>query len=178
VDLIVDTDCGHDPDDFFTLCYLAAAGVKLRCVTVTPGDRDQLAIVRFFCDQVGLDIPVGASSKAGGQHIDGLEQPPSCVRRRLGDLPPHADRCEIQNTLLACWLHVGSVFSTGNEETRRFPFKSPFVRSPLPLGGWSLLAYSVPQVVQMNFGIAHHPLGNPHTPGVTSSTEFPAGSRK
>src|SRR6516164_2524051 len=46
------------------------------------------------------------------------------------------------------------------------------------VGGWSLLAYCDPQVVQMKFGIAHHPLGNPHRPGVTSSTEFPAGSRK
>ena len=44
--------------------------------------------------------------------------------------------------------------------------------------GWSLSAYCVPQVVQMKFGIAHHPLGKPHTPGVTSSTEFPVGSRK
>jgi hypothetical protein len=25
---------------------------------------------------------------------------------------------------------------------------------------------------------AYQPLGNPHKPGVTSSTEFPAGSRK
>src|SRR6516162_2385996 len=46
------------------------------------------------------------------------------------------------------------------------------------VGGWSLLAYCDPQVVQMKFGIAHHPLGNPHTPGVTSSTEFPAGGTK
>ena len=73
--------------------------------------------------------------KARGKHIDGLEQLPSCVRRRPGDLPPHADRCEIQNTPLAWWLHVGPIFSTGNEETRRFPFKPPFVRSPLPLSG-------------------------------------------
>jgi inosine-uridine nucleoside N-ribohydrolase len=70
VDLIVETDCGHDPDDFFTLCYLVAAGVNLRCITVTPGDRDQLAIVRFFCEQVGLDIPIG-SSKASEKYSSG-----------------------------------------------------------------------------------------------------------
>ncbi len=45
-------------------------------------------------------------------------------------------------------------------------------------GGGSLSAYCVPQVVQMKFGMAYHPLGNPHMPGVTSSTKFPAGSRK
>lgn len=61
MDLIVETDCGHDPDDFFTLCYLAAAGVNIRCIAVTPGDQDQLAVVRLFCEQVGLDIPVGHS---------------------------------------------------------------------------------------------------------------------
>jgi len=43
---------------------------------------------------------------------------------------------------------------------------------------WLLSAYCVPQVVQMKCGMAHHPLGRPHTPGVISSTEFPAGSRK
>jgi catechol 2,3-dioxygenase-like lactoylglutathione lyase family enzyme len=45
-------------------------------------------------------------------------------------------------------------------------------------GGCSVPAYCVPEVVKMKFVIAHHPLGNPHTPGVTSSTKFPAGSRK
>jgi pyrimidine-specific ribonucleoside hydrolase len=70
VDLIVETDCGHDPDDFFTLCYLVAAGVNLRCITVSPGDRDQLAIVRFFCEQVGLDISIG-SSKGSEKYSSG-----------------------------------------------------------------------------------------------------------
>jgi hypothetical protein len=49
VDLVVETDCGYDPDDFFALCYLVAAGANQRCITVTPRDRDQLAVVRFFC---------------------------------------------------------------------------------------------------------------------------------
>src|SRR5262245_16183453 len=59
--------------------------------------------------------------KARSKHIDGLEQLPSGVRCCLGDLPPHADRCEIQNTPLACWLHVGSTFSTGDEGTTPVP---------------------------------------------------------
>ena len=45
-------------------------------------------------------------------------------------------------------------------------------------GGRSPSAYCVPQVVRRKFGMFHHPLGKPYTPGVTSSTEFPAGSRK
>ena len=28
-ELIVETDLGHDPDDFFALCYLAAAGLSV-----------------------------------------------------------------------------------------------------------------------------------------------------
>jgi pyrimidine-specific ribonucleoside hydrolase len=73
-DLIVETDLGHDPDDFFTLCYLAAAGVRLRAIAVVPGDRDQLAVARMLVKVLGLDIPVGASKpdshkcSSGGMH--------------------------------------------------------------------------------------------------------------
>jgi inosine-uridine nucleoside N-ribohydrolase len=70
MNLIIETDCGHDPDDFFTLCYLVSAGVNIRCIVVTPGDIDQLAIVSFFCEQVGLDIPIGAS-KVSIKHSSG-----------------------------------------------------------------------------------------------------------
>src|SRR5262245_12244697 len=74
IDLIVETDLGHDPDDFFTVCYLAAAGVRLRAITVVPGDCDQLAVARMFVRTLGLDIPVGASKpdsrkcSSGGMH--------------------------------------------------------------------------------------------------------------
>src|SRR5438067_12570779 len=73
-DLIVETDLGHDPDDFFTLCYLAAAGLRLRAISVVPGDRDQLAVARLLVKELGLDIPVGASKpdsrkcSSGGMH--------------------------------------------------------------------------------------------------------------
>jgi inosine-uridine nucleoside N-ribohydrolase len=74
MDVIVETDIGHDPDDFFALCYLIAAGVKVRGVLVVPGDPDQIAVVRFLCSRVGLDIPIGASKlnrvkrSSGGVH--------------------------------------------------------------------------------------------------------------
>lgn len=75
-DLIVETDLGHDPDDFFTLCYLVAAGVRLRAVCVVPGDLDQLAIAHMLVKFLDLDIPVGASKpdsrkfSSGGMHHD------------------------------------------------------------------------------------------------------------
>src|SRR4051812_4553349 len=74
IDLIVETDLGHDPDDFFTLCYLAAVGVRLRAIAVVPGDRDQLAVARLLVKTLGLDVPVGASKtdsrkcSSGGVH--------------------------------------------------------------------------------------------------------------
>lgn len=61
MDLIIETDIGHDPDDYFALCYLAAAGVKIRAILICPGDPDQVAVAKLFCDEVGLDIPIGAS---------------------------------------------------------------------------------------------------------------------
>jgi inosine-uridine nucleoside N-ribohydrolase len=82
IDLIVETDLGHDPDDFFTLCYLAAVGVRLRAICIVPGDRDQVAIARLLVKTLGLDVPVGASkpdsrkSSSGGLHHELL--------RRLG----------------------------------------------------------------------------------------------
>lgn len=63
MDLIVETDIGHDPDDFFALCYLIAAGVDIRAILISPGDPDQIAIARFLCDEVGLNIPIGTSKE-------------------------------------------------------------------------------------------------------------------
>jgi inosine-uridine nucleoside N-ribohydrolase len=61
IEIIVETDLGHDPDDFFALCYLHAAGVKIKALLVGPGDPDQIAIAKFFCKEVGLDIPIAAA---------------------------------------------------------------------------------------------------------------------
>jgi inosine-uridine nucleoside N-ribohydrolase len=63
MDLIVETDIGHDPDDFFAICYLLAAGVKIRAILIAAGDPDQIAITKLILKEVGLDIPVGVSHK-------------------------------------------------------------------------------------------------------------------
>jgi pyrimidine-specific ribonucleoside hydrolase len=60
MNLIIETDIGHDPDDFFALCYFVSAGVNIRAVTIAPGDHDQIAIARFLLDELGLkDVPIG-----------------------------------------------------------------------------------------------------------------------
>lgn len=60
--VIVSTDIGHDPDDFFALCYLQSAGVNIRAITITEGDPHQIALVKMFCKEVGLDIPIGVAN--------------------------------------------------------------------------------------------------------------------
>lgn len=61
MDLIVETDIGHDPDDFFAISYLISSGVNIRAILISPGDPDQIAIAKFLCEEVGLKIPIGAS---------------------------------------------------------------------------------------------------------------------
>lgn len=61
MDLIIETDIGHDPDDFFAICYLIAAGVNIRALLITPGDPDQIAIARLLRSETGQDFPIGTS---------------------------------------------------------------------------------------------------------------------
>jgi len=74
MDMIVETDLGHDPDDFFAICWLVAVGVDIRGITITPGDPDQLAVARLLAKLLDLDIPIGASKlnrdkpSSGGVH--------------------------------------------------------------------------------------------------------------
>lgn len=63
MDLIIETDIGHDPDDFFALCYLHSAGIKIRAILISIGHNYQTAIARFFCKEVGLNIPIGIAKK-------------------------------------------------------------------------------------------------------------------
>ena len=46
MNLIVETDIGHDPDDFFALCYLHSAGINIRAILVTIGHPYQIEIIR------------------------------------------------------------------------------------------------------------------------------------
>lgn len=59
MNLIVETDIGHDPDDLFALCYLIAAGVNIKAVLVHPGDPDQIAVARVVRKFFGLNFPIG-----------------------------------------------------------------------------------------------------------------------
>ncbi len=78
--MIIETDIGHDPDDFFAISYLIASGVNVRAILISPGDPDQIAIAKFLCEKVGIKIPIGSSKmdrtklSSGSIHHDLLKK--------------------------------------------------------------------------------------------------------
>ena len=63
MDLIVETDLGHDPDDLLALCYLAAAGARIRAIAVVPGHPYQIALGKLFARELGVEIPIGFAKR-------------------------------------------------------------------------------------------------------------------
>mmetsp|Transcript_46030 Transcript_46030/g.82886 ORF Transcript_46030/g.82886 Transcript_46030/m.82886 type:complete len:638 (-) Transcript_46030:82-1995(-) len=52
-----------DPDDFICLLFLASHPlIKLKAVTITPGSAEQVGLVRWALERLGLDIRVGAAN--------------------------------------------------------------------------------------------------------------------
>jgi pyrimidine-specific ribonucleoside hydrolase len=74
MNLIIETDIGRDPDDLFAIAYLVAAGVQVRAVLISPGDRDQVAICRLLLERSGVSCPIGVAKpdrtgrSSGGVH--------------------------------------------------------------------------------------------------------------
>lgn len=66
MNLIVETDLGHDPDDFFALCYLIAAGVRVKCVNVTPGFDFQVALADLIRRETGVHFDIGVAEGGRG----------------------------------------------------------------------------------------------------------------
>lgn len=60
--MLLETDIGGDPDDFFTICYLLKAGVDIEAILVSPGHPYQVGIVKFICDYCGVNIPIGIAN--------------------------------------------------------------------------------------------------------------------
>jgi len=69
-DVVYDLET-NDPDDLFTLCLLAAhPEVNLLGVTIVPGSKHQISLVKHVLKLLGKDIPVA------GRNID---HPKECV---------------------------------------------------------------------------------------------------
>lgn len=56
--LVMETDIGRDADDLFALLYFLGIGAPLRAVLISPGDHDQVAVVKTLLKHFGKDIPV------------------------------------------------------------------------------------------------------------------------
>ena len=59
MDIIIETDIGGDPDDFFAICYLISSGANIRLINISPGSKRQIAIAKFIIKRLGLNIPIG-----------------------------------------------------------------------------------------------------------------------
>ena len=93
IDVCWDTDIGRDPDDFLAGCLLLSRPeIRLRAITIVPGDRDQIALARFLLKETGHgDIPVGAwpDRAQGKASVDGCHLHLMALYR--ADMGAHAD---------------------------------------------------------------------------------------
>jgi len=75
---IFDMETG-DPDDVLTLLLLGAnPAVELRAVTITPGSREQVALVRWLLSEIGLE-----DTRVGAQEWPKNAEKQGCVRGRF-----------------------------------------------------------------------------------------------
>lgn len=60
IDIVFDMETG-DPDDFLTLVLLLGhPKVNLKAVTVTPGTKQQIGLVKWAMSQFGKSLPIGS----------------------------------------------------------------------------------------------------------------------
>lgn len=62
--MIIETDLGHDPDDFFTICLMIYKGVRISSLCIVPGDSDQIASGKLIRKIFGLDFPIIAAKES------------------------------------------------------------------------------------------------------------------
>ena len=96
-DVVWDMETG-DPDDFLTLLLLLGhPQVNLKAVTVTPGTREQVGLLRQALAWFERDIPVGAYN---------INHKKRCVSRWhyrvYGEIPPSDDAERGADVLLSC----------------------------------------------------------------------------
>lgn len=111
-----------DPDDVFTLCMLAHhPKVNLRSVTVTPGSRHQVGLVKHILKLLDKNIPVGSKN---------VNHPKECVStfhyKWLGQIPPAEPDATVvdilweakygcgENYKIVCGASLGNLWNYAN----------------------------------------------------------------
>ena len=86
IEVIFDTET-RDPDDFFALCFLSShPEVVLRALTVNPGTREQIGMIRHVLAKLDLaGLPIGARDP--DMQKDALS---GFLRELFGDVAPAA----------------------------------------------------------------------------------------
>lgn len=172
MDLIIETDLGHDPDDFFAINYLIYAGVRIRAILITPGDPDQIAIARLICDVHGLKIPIGASKKdrtklsSGSIHHDLLKKYNYSLESKPDDLGEEI-LVNVVEAYPNCELFVIGPVSSIGKYMEKHPEKH-FKRATMQ-GGFLPYSLHMPAAPHQDF------LGHESKPTFNLNGDRPAG---
>lgn len=94
MNIIVETNIGHEYGDLFSLLYLGAIGADVRLLLVDPGYLNQLAIIHFVCKELEWDIPVCSTRKmhkvsSSSIHHDLLRRYGYSVRHKFDTYVPN-----------------------------------------------------------------------------------------
>lgn len=122
-----------DPDDALTLCFLAGHPiVKLRAVTITPGSKDQVGLVKHLLQKLDRpDVLVGART---------IEHPKTCVSefhyKWLGKIEPASALPAVEILKQAYQEFPDCVLLTGAalHNPKNFFTQYPEVKIPLWVG--------------------------------------------
>lgn len=88
--LIIETDLGHDPDDFLTICHAITAGHKIVALSLVPGCPEQVALASFLRWRTGQDFTIGVAKSDGkpehlGVHATLMRQEQAAATRAYHD---------------------------------------------------------------------------------------------
>ncbi len=134
--LIIETDLGHDPDDFFAITYLLAAGVQIDAILVTPGDPDQLAIAQLIRDETSPKTLIGSAIgrtrySSGSIHHDMLKRYGRSLDGKadyFGDLVMRmATVSEIEAFVIGPVSNIGTYLTNGGVPFKRATMQGGFV---------------------------------------------------
>lgn len=135
--LIIETDIGHDPDDFFAITYLLAAGVQIDAILVTPGDPDQLAIAGLLRDELTPRTVIGAvpgrtKHSSGSIHHDllkrygrSLDGQADCTGEQVFELKS-IQPGESQAFVIGPPTHIGRYLKSGRTPFQRVTIQGGF----------------------------------------------------
>lgn len=132
IDIVLDMETG-DPDDALSLCILAThPSVSLKAVTVSPGGRDQVGLIKHILRMVGKpEIPVGAGTpkKPDASFVSGFHH------RWLGKITPEPPDGSAVEILTGANFRNAALL-TGGPLTNILQAYEAWARPSHPKGRW------------------------------------------